>query len=68
MQIWIHLIEYSSAEVSDPSEVPPFVQELIFNVFQEVKLIYVRSIKVCSRVPAIMYYVPDSLRQKYSTN
>ena len=38
-QIWIRLVEYSSAEVSDPSEVPRFVRELMFNVFQEVKLI-----------------------------
>ena len=33
-----------SAEVSDPSEVPWFVQELIFKVVEEVKLICVPSI------------------------
>ena len=27
---WIRLVKYSSAEVSDPSEVPRFVRELIF--------------------------------------
>ena len=29
-QIWIRLVEYSSAEVSDPSEVPRFVGKLFF--------------------------------------
>ena len=55
----IRVVEYSRFEVSDPSEVPRFVRELIFNVFQEVKLICVRSIKSCSRVPHF-------LREKYS--
>ena len=29
-QIWIRLVEYSPAEVSDPSEGPRFVRKLIF--------------------------------------
>ena len=53
-KIQICLVEYLSAEVSDPSEVPQFVQELIINVVKEVKLICVRSIILCSRVPAIV--------------
>ena len=64
-QIWIRLVEYSSAKFSDPSEVPRFVRELIFSVFKEVKLICVRLIKSCSRVPAIILSVPYFLRKKY---
>ena len=30
-QIWIRLVEYSCAKVSDPSEVPRFVGELFFS-------------------------------------
>ena len=30
-QIWIRLVEYSCAEVSDPSEVPWFDGKLIFS-------------------------------------
>ena len=29
-QIWIRLVEYSSAEVSDPPDVPQFDGKLIF--------------------------------------
>ena len=35
----IRLVEYSFAELLDPSEVPRFVRELIFNLVKEVKLI-----------------------------
>ena len=49
-QIWIHPVKYSSAEVSDPYEVPRFVRELIFNVGKEVKLICMRSIISPSRI------------------
>ena len=47
----IRLVEHSFAEVSDPSEVLRFVQEWIFKVVKEVKVICVRSILSCSRVP-----------------
>ena len=49
----ICLVKYLSAEVSDLSKVPRFVRELIFLLVQEVKLICVRSIILCLRVPAI---------------
>ena len=42
-----------SAEVSDLSEVPRFVREIIFKVIKEVKLVSVRSIISCSHVPSI---------------
>ena len=41
-QIWIRPIEYSSAEVSGPSEVPWFVGKQFFKLVKEVKLICVR--------------------------
>ena len=47
-------IEYSSAEVSGPSEVPRFVQELIFKLVKEVKLICMGSIILFSCEPAII--------------
>ena len=47
------LVKYSSAEVSDSSEVPQFFGKLIFWLVQEVKLICVCSIISCSRIPAI---------------
>ena len=37
-QIWSRLVEYSSAEVSDPSEVPRINGKLIFKLVKEVKL------------------------------
>ena len=50
-QIWIRLVKYSCAKISGPSKVPRFVPKLIF---KEVKLIYVHSIILRSRVPAIL--------------
>ena len=53
-QIWIRLVKYSSAEVSDPSKGPRIDGKLIFYLVKEVQLICVRSIISCSRVPAIV--------------
>ena len=50
----IRLVKYSSAEVTDPSEVPWFARELIFKVIKEVNLICLRSMASCSRVPVII--------------
>ena len=50
----MRLVEHSCSEVSDPFEVPWFVRESIFKVVQEVKLICVRLIISCLRVPAIV--------------
>ena len=61
-QIQIRLVEYSSFEVSDPSEVPRFLTKLIFQLVKEVKLICVRSIKSCSRVSVIGQYETSILR------
>ena len=55
-QNWIHLIKYSCSEVSDPSEAPRFKRESIFKAVKEVKLIFMRSIISCLRVPAIFEY------------
>ena len=52
-QNWINLIEYSSAEVSDPSEGPRIDGKLIFYLVKEVKLICMRLITSFSCVPAI---------------
>ena len=52
-QIWIRLVEYSSAEVSDLSEGPRIDVKLIFYLVKEVKLICVRLIILCLRVPVM---------------
>ena len=50
----ICVAEYSSAEVSGPSEVPRIAGKLIFYLIKEVKLICVCSIISCSCVPVIV--------------
>ena len=45
-KIWICLVEYSSSEVSDRSEVPRMVCKSSFYLVKEVKLIRVSSIEL----------------------
>ena len=55
----IRLVEYSSAEVSDPSEVSSFVRNMIFKETKEVKLI-------CgARVYQRYYFVFIDLRRNF---
>ena len=42
----MRLVEYSSSEVSDPSEVPRINGNFFFQLVQEVKLILVSSIEL----------------------
>ena len=55
-KIWIRLVEYSSSEVSDPSEVPRFVGKSFFYLVKDFKLICVRLIISRSCVQAIVQY------------
>ena len=54
-KIWIRLVKYSSSDVSNASEMPQSHCKLMFYLYKEVKLVCVRSIISCSRVPAIFY-------------
>ena len=53
-QVWIRLVQYSCVEDSDLSDLPRIDWcQIDFQLFQEVKLICVRSIISCLCIPAI---------------